>query len=268
MKRVLIYSSSFIIFVLMNNLVKVAIAAPAPIVTSTQQRTSSDAQTFGIGFTSSVAERPFVGVDDQNASLLYLSYRYKKFYIEGLDIGFNLYSDKDSAVDILATPRFYEVEPSFASNGELNGIDKTKPSYFAGVSAQLKYEHAVYTFQLLSDLVESDGNELVAQVSKSFKLNKELSLTPSAGMVYQDDKLVDYYYGVQANEVAAGRPLYAGKGTINYNITLNANWNLSQKLDLLGQVKYERLGDGISDSPIVDNDSTVHYTLGLVYRFR
>ena len=86
-------------------------------------------------------------------------------------------------------------------------------------------------------------------------------------MTYQDDKLVDHYYGVQTNEVIAGRPLYVGQGSLNYNVTLNANWNVTKNIELLGQVKYEVLGDGITDSPIVDEDATYNFTVGVVYRF-
>lgn len=243
-------------------------AAPAPITTSTQERTKSDEQALGIGLTSSIAQRSFVGVDDQNASLLYLSYRYKRFYIEGLDIGFNLSENKSYSLDILATPRFYEVEPAFASNNELNGIDITKPGYFGGFSSQVRTDFATYTFQVLHDLNESDGNEFVLQASKSFKVNNKLTLTSSVGLVYQDDKLVDHYYGVQTNEVIVGRPFYAGQNSLNYNATLNASLKVTESVELLGQIKYEVLGDGITDSPIVDEDSTYFFTIGAVYRFK
>ena len=259
---------SSIIFFIMAGTFSVVYAAPAPIITSTQDRSGNQDHSFGIGLTTSVAQRPFVGVDDQNASLLYLSYRYKDFYVEGLDIGLNLINNENYSLDILGTPRFYEVEPAFADNGELNNIDITKPSYFAGFSSQIKSKYATYTFQILQDLIESDGNELVAQVSKNYELNSEWSLTPSFGLVYQSNKLVDYYYGVQSNEVVVGRPLYEGKSALNYNLTLNALWKVTENVELLGQVKYEVLGDGITDSPIVDEDSTYFFTVGAVYRFK
>jgi len=244
-----------------------AYAAPAPIITSTQARDDRADNSYGIGFTTSIAERPFIGVDDQNTSLVYLSYKYKQFYIEGLDVGFNLYNDKTFYIDLLGTPRFYEVEPSFADNGELDGIDKTRPSYFAGLSFQLTTDLATYTVQLLHDLIESDGNEAVVQVSKSIRISNDFSLIPSVGLTYQDARLVDYYYGVQPHEVTAGRAQYSGKGSLNYNATLNANWNVTKHIELLGQIKFDKLGDGIFDSTIVDNDTLLSYTIGAVYRF-
>lgn len=243
-----------------------AFAAPTPIITSTQDKTREDSR-FGIGFTNSNTRRPFVGVGTQDASLLYLSYQYKRFYIEGLDTGFNLYKNNDVMIDVLGTPRFYEVKPSFAKNGELTGIDRTKPSYFGGLSAQYKADDLIYTFQVLHDLVESDGNEYVFQLSKAFEINDAFTLTPSAGLVHQDAALVDYYYGVQAHEVAIGRPQYNGQSSLNYNVTLNASWDMTKNIELLGQVKYEKLGSGITDSSIVDEDTLTFFTVGLVFRY-
>lgn len=242
-------------------------AAPAPIVTSTLDQKIDQQQNFAIGMTSSIVQRPFVGVDDQNASLLYLSYRYNSFYVEGLDIGYNLYKTDKLKIDVLGTPRFYEVEPAFADNGELNGLDKTKPTYLAGISMQIAANKITYTFQALHDLVESDGNEFVLQASKSFKLANHITLSPSAGLTYQDANLVDYFYGVQANEVRANRALYSADSSINYNAMLHAKWNVSKHIEMIGQLRYEVLGDGITDSPIVNEDSLYFITLGLLYRF-
>jgi len=242
-------------------------AAPAPVVSSTLDQGDAKEKGFGIGMTTSIAQRPFVGVDDQSASLLYLSYRKDAFYIEGLDVGYNFLKNKNFKLDVLATPRFYEVEPAFADNGELDGIDKTKPTYLGGISMQSTYSDVTYTFQVLHDLIESDGNELVLQASKSFKTANKLTLSPSVGIAYQDSKLVDYFYGVQSNEVTANRALYSGDSALNYNATLHAKWELTKHIEMIGQLRYEVLGDGITNSPIVNEDSLYFITLGLLYRF-
>ena len=245
----------------------VAYAAPAPIVTSTQASEERPDNSFGIGFTASVAQRPFIAVSDQLTLLPYISYKYKKFYIESLDIGYSLFKNNTAKIDLLATPRFYEVKASFAKSGELDGIEQTNPTYLAGISAQVKTDFAVYTFQYFHDLLESDGNEGVITASKTFTVNEALTLIPSLGATYQDSKLVDYFYGVQASEVRPGRPLYDGKSSLNYNVALNAIYKWTKHVELLGQVKYEVLGGGITDSPIVDEDAVYSFTIGGVYRY-
>ena len=242
------------------------IAAPVPVQTSTLDKSLSTDTEYGIGLTTSIAQRPFVGVDDQDTSLIYLRYRYKDFYIEGLDIGYQFYDKNNVSINLLATPRFYEVEAAFADKGELDGIDRTRPTYFAGISAQYQTQPALFTLQVLTDVQESDGNEIIVAASKAFKPYKSLNLSPTIGITYQDAALVDHFYGVQANEVRTGRPEYGGNASTNYHLSLTAIWDASKHIQLLGQVKYEVLGSGITDSPIVDEDSITTAVVGFVYR--
>ncbi len=242
-------------------------AAPVPIETSTLDIQSKSEYSLGIGFTSSVAERPFVGVDNQKASLPYIAYHYKDFYIEGLNIGFKLINNKDYNLELLATPRFYEIDAESAPNGSLAGIDKTRPTYFAGISTRFHYDIAVLTVQLLTDIKESDGSELVINLSKAFNLTPNLTLSPLIGLTAQDSKLVDHFYGVQANESRPGRPVYNGQSSLNYHAAITASWKITRQIQLLGQVKHEKLGTGISDSPIISDDSIETVAFGAVYYF-
>ncbi len=242
-------------------------AAPVPIDSSVFDRDAISDTKYGIGITFSVAQRPFEGVDNQLTSLPYLSFRYKDLYVEGTDVGFKLVAKEKYSLDIVVTPRYYETQPSFANNGELDGIDKTKQTFFAGLSSQYRSDFAIYTVQLLKDIKESDGTELVATISKSFKVSKSLSLSPALGFTWQDSNLVDHFYGVQANEVIANRPLYKAQSSLNYYASLTTVWSMTKQVQLLAQLKYEVLGSGITRSPIVNETAITSYVLGTVYRF-
>lgn len=243
------------------------LAAPVPVDTSALDRSQRSDTQFGIGYTRSVAERPFVGVNSQTTSLPYIVLNYKDVYIEGLNIGYKLWEGQDVSVDALATPRFYEVKTSFASGGELDGIDKTNPTYLAGISTQFRSKPATFTLQLLGDLLESDGYEFVASVSKAYKFSDTITVAPAIGITYQDSKFVDHFYGVQANEVNVNRPEYGGNASTNYYISVTTLWNANKHFQLLAQVKYELLGSGTTDSPIVNEDSIATAVIGGVYLF-
>ena len=243
-----------------------AITAPVAIETSRIDRSNQDGR-FGLGGTVSVAQRPFLGIDDQQTSLPYLSFAYKDFYIEGVNIGYTLSKQTDYKFDLLVTPRFYESKPAFASGSELQGINVTKPTILGGVSAQYNIDPVTITLQFYRDLLESNGLEAVTSISKGFALSKTFTLTPTLGFTWQNSELIDHFYGVQSNEVLAERPLYKGGASINYNTSLTSSWNVSRNIELLAFVKYEILGDGITNSPIVDEDSILLSAFGAVYRF-
>jgi len=245
----------------------IVLAAPVPVETSALDRSLRADTNIGLGFTTSVAQRPFIGVDNQSTSLPYVVFGYKNFYIEGLNVGYKLLDKQDMSVEFLATPRFYEVKSTFADNGELNGIGETRPTYLFGVSAQYRLKPATLTLQALADIPESEGNEIIATASKAFKLGPAFTIVPAVGVTYQDADLVDHFYGVQANEVAANRNEYSGNGSTNYHLSLTTIWDAGKHIQLLGQVKYEALGSGITDSPIVDEDSIVTAVVGAVFLF-
>lgn len=258
---------SALIFLFLCTIAKVLFAAPVPVETSTLSRTLQDQSSYGLGFTVSVAQRPFIGVDDQQTSLPYIKYHYDNFYIEGINFGYKFLNTKKTTIEFLATPRFYEAKPSFADDGELDGIDETKPTYLAGISAQYHTSLVTLTLQLLSDIKESDGSEIIASVSTTFEPSDNLVLAPAIGVTQQDDELVDHFYGVQANEVRIGRPEYKAASSTNSFLSLTTIWNANRHVQLLGQVKYERLGSGTTDSPIVNEDSIFTAVVGAVYLF-
>ena len=242
-------------------------AAPVPIETSALPPDATGDTKTGIGFSVSVAQRPFIGVDDQDTSLPYIKFRSGNFYIEGINVGYKFIENESTSFEVLATPRFYEVKESFADKDELDGIKETKPTYLAGVSAQYHTDFATLTLQALADVQESDGYELIASLSKAYQTTENLTLLPAIGVTYQDAELVDHFYGVQANEVAIGRPEYKADASTNTYVSLTAIWDATKHIQLLGQIKYENLGSGTTDSPIVDEDSIVTAVIGAVYLF-
>lgn len=242
-------------------------AAPAPIITSTINQPEFGSDSVGIGITASVAKRPFVGVDDQNTTLPYFSLNFGDLKVEGLDISYDLTHDPDMRLNLLATPRFYERKPSFADNGELDGISSTRETYLVGLSSQFHTDNRALTLQLFYDALESDGIEAVAQYSGVWDLSDSFKFIPSFGVSWQDAELVDHFYGVTQAESISGRAAYEGESSFNYNITFNTLWAVTDRINLLGQIKYERLGSGITNSSIVDEDSVYFITAGAVYRY-
>lgn len=242
-------------------------ASPAPIIVSTINADSGD-KSPKIGFTLSTAKRPFVGIDDQNTILPYFSYRNKDFYIESLDLGYNLVRKDGVSLDVIATPRFYERREGFADNDELDGTNRTRETYFAGLSSQIHLnDYGALTLQVLYDVIESNGIESVAQLSKTFAVSETFKFIPSIGINHQNSVLVDYFYGVNSDEVLPNRTAYNGASSINYNVTLNASWEIAKNIELLAQFKYEIIGEGITESSIVDEDELYFFTTGLVFRY-
>lgn len=246
-------------------------AAPASIDTSAL---GADGEAKpGIGFTISSTTRPYDGADDAVAPLPFFTYERGGFYVNGLNLGFQITEDPDPYTapelelryDLLAVPRFlgYKAEESPA----LEGLEDTDYSIHAGLSVSLLNAPVNLNLQLLTDILGvSNGTEFSGTISKSFSY-KKLSLTPAFGLNFQDSNLVNYYYGISASQATADRAQYRGGSTLNANASITAAYPITKSLLGIGAIKIDAFGSEIANSPIVDRSTVTAATFGLVYNF-
>ena len=115
-------------------------------------------------------------------------------------------------------------------------------------------------------LDRSDGRE--ARLSLFFPFERgSWSITPSVGASWQDDDLIDYYYGVRPEEELPGRPAYEGESTVNGHVGINLMKRFESGWMFVTFFNLESLGSEISDSPIVDDDFAASGVVGFVYNF-
>ena len=245
----------------------IAQAAPVTVDGAAVRHTGANDDQWGVGATVSVNERPFLGVDDQQESLPYFSGQYGRFSIEGLDMSLALLGETTQRLNLVAVPRFYEVKAGFADRGELDGLSTTSDTWFAGLGYQLNLAPLYVGAQALYDVGnESDGTEVTLTVSAPFGKESWIAI-PAVGLTWQDENLVEHFYGVTADEVRAGRPAYGDEASLNQHLSLTGVWRPHRHWRVLAAIKAERLGDGISDSPVIEEDSISSVLFGLVYQF-
>ncbi|MDF1781673.1 MAG: MipA/OmpV family protein [Alcanivoracaceae bacterium] len=247
--------------------VAAAQAAPVSVDSSAVREAKTDDTRFGIGATTSINQRPFLGVGTQQESLPYFSFSWGRIAVEGLDITVDLFRNDQQSFGFIATPRFYEVTSGFAKEGELNGISSTDDTWFAG----LNYRRKLGSYYIIANAItdvgnESDGNEVTLTVNRPYHFDR-VSLIPAIGVVWQDKKLVNHFYGVDNDETTPTRSIYQNESSLNYQASLTAVFQPSTHWQFLGAVKVDALGSGISDSPIIDEDVLPSALVGAVYRF-
>lgn len=245
----------------------------APVSVDTSAFGSDGDADLGVGFTVSATTRPYNSPDTVLAALPYFTASKNGFYISGLNVGYELTADPDPYVapelslriDILGIPRFlgYKVMESPV----LEGLQDTDYSIHAGVSLSLVNGPVNLNLQLLTDVLnESNGSEIIGTISKTVTYNK-LSVTPALSLNWQNDSLVDHYYGVSAANATASRAAYNADSVVNTSISITAGYPVTPKINAFGAIRAELLGVEISDSPIVDEDTISSATFGVVYSF-
>ncbi len=245
----------------------------APVTVDTSAFGSDGDANLGVGFTYSGTSRLYNNPNTVIAQLPFFTASKNGFYINGLNLGYELTVDPDPFVaptpslriDILATPRFLGYKAMESSI--LEGLPGTDYSIHAGVSFSLVNAPVGLNLQLLTDVLgESSGSELVGTISKTFSL-KKLSLTPAVSLNWQDQALVDHYYGVNGSQATAERAQYSAGASLNVAAFLTAGYPITSKLNAFGALRTEQFGSEISDSPIVNEENVSSASFGILYSF-
>jgi outer membrane protein len=92
-----------------------------------------------------------------------------------------------------------------------------------------------------------------------------LHVSPTGGIRWKSDNLVDYYYGVKPNEARPGRPAYEGEQAFDPFLRLVVRRKLTKHWSLFSDARYEWLASEITNSPIVSRDYQFSITTGALY---
>jgi outer membrane protein len=150
----------------------------------------------------------------------------------------------------------------------LRGMSDRRMSIDGSINAVWRTRFVTIGISYFHDILGvSDGDGALIRISHILPVGQKFSLTPFAGVEWQSNRLVNYYYGVRPEEAASNRSAYRGRDTVNLRAGLWAAYRLSQSWSLIGGAHVTRLGDGISDSPIVLDRYHAFTFFGAAWRF-
>lgn len=149
----------------------------------------------------------------------------------------------------------------------LAGMEERKGSLWLGGAVMWRTDFANLSAELLGDASgNSKGTRFKLGIDRRFQYGA-FDFTPRLAANWMDRKYVAYYYGVNASEVRADRPLYEGDATVNVEAGLRIGYALAPKQSIFLDLSTTRLGSNIKDSPLVDRSSQTGVRVGYLYRF-
>jgi outer membrane protein len=180
-------------------------------------------------------------------------------------VGYSLYDTEAFQFELVSRLRAMGFDPD--EEDEWEGLDERKPGFDAGISLLWQTGLGEFNLDLLTDVSNrSSGQEVLLSYAHPISQGA-WTLRPEVGVSWQSSDLTDYYVGVNADESRVGRPVYEADATVTPYAGVELEYALSKQTYLLGGLGVGRLGDGISDSPIVDESRVVGGYLGLTYTF-
>ncbi|MET0090219.1 MAG: MipA/OmpV family protein [Candidatus Thiodiazotropha sp.] len=241
--------------------------------------TSVQAGEWWVGGNLGGGRNPLVGEDGYAVLVPVVAYCGERFYanlgnpgpefFRGMGdfagLGYHLLDDEQFTLDLVGKFGGLAVDPD--DNDELDGLDERKPGFNMGLSARWDTGLGELNGQVLTDVSgRSKGQELVASYAYPLSFGA-WQLRPELGVSWVSQDSVDYYVGVDEDEVRPGRAAYEGDAAAIPFASIQADYALTERTHLIGGIGVGRLGDGIADSPIIEERNLVGGYVGAVYRF-
>ncbi len=247
---------------------------------------------FSVTLGAGVRTNPLVNGRDIPLVLVpQFSYYGKRFFIDNLDPGVTLLDGESNTLSLVASPgydrvfyyrsdlqNFFVFSPmSFAGNSGATGKPNPallerpasaqqlpqparKVTYLAGPEWTFKHGRLIGQVDFLHEITgHTHGDELRAALGLPIGSVLGGTLSTRVGLTWKSAATVNYYYGYPG--------LYHAGRALNPFVKLGYSRPLSRKWKLDAFVHVERLGNAISDSPIVDRHYVTTAFIGATYSF-
>jgi len=235
--------------------------ASSPALAQESNTTSQWAIGIGVG----TQNRPYRDADSETRVLPLLIFENRWVRVAGLGAELKLYNDGPFSLGLAARYSLSGYESDDAPI--LNGMDERKGGLWVGPTAGWRTGFGNFTAELLGDASgHSKGTQVKLGVDQPFPMG-DFRFTPRLATIWRDAKYVDYYYGVEAHEVHAGRPLYEGRSTTDYELGLRTDYRITPNHSVFLDLSATGFGKAVKDSPLVDRTTQTSVRLGYVYRF-
>ena len=212
-----------------------------------------------------ISDKPYKGMDTETNAFPFFMYEGEDFYLRGPSFGYKVYDKDGLSLDALLSWRFdgYDDDDS----DDLDGMDARDMTAEMGAALSYKDSFGTTRLSFLNDVLgRHDGRELELSYSKTYR-DRQLTVTPSAGINWQSENFTDYYYGVRSKEALASRPTYHPSDAVNLFMSVRMTYQLNEQWNIFTRFKHEWLSNEISDSPIVDKSRQNSFMAGLIYQF-
>lgn len=219
---------------------------------------------FSAGIAVIDSARPYTDSDNRILVVPALGVEWGDFYLRGVFAGWKAVKDGGFSADVQARVRFTGLDPDESS--ALAGMEERKASIDLGLDLSWRSRWVGVKLLTGTDVLgRSDGTEVAAELFTVIPAGP-VRVSPFVGASWLDARHVDYYFGVRTSEATTARPAYEGKGTWNGNAGIGVSANVG-RVFVQGVFRYQKLGDGITGSPIVDQKDSVGAVLIATYGF-
>jgi outer membrane protein len=227
-----------------------------------------------------VQSRPeYVGSDkDEVQALPVINIQYGRFFLGGVPgggggmgggLGAHLFQNDTWDFGAIVTgdldkPREEQDDARLRGMGDIDGTVR------AGGFASYRLGWLTLSSSVLSDVGGKDQGTIASfDAEFAYRPTPRLSFTAGPGLMWADDKYLQTYFGVNADQAArSGYSQFAPEsGAAIIRLNLGAQYELTKHWGVGARITASRLQGDAADSPIVADENQNSYAVFVRYRF-
>lgn len=238
------------------------------LISASQFSLAENSIGIGYGVTSS-----FYHSDSNNYLLPIVNLNYNRFFLKGstvygLQFGYKVLEEDNYLLSLYGMPfGGYKIKGSDMKDG-YKTMDTRKTQFMGG----MEFTYHPQIFDLVTSVSTEfgeNGGIFNLRVSKPYHITPNFTIIPTITATYYNSDFIDYYFGVNQNELNNEKltQIYDGKSAYRYGVGILGNYKFNENLSLTGFTGVTKFSSEVKNSPLVDKDTVFLFGTGIVYTF-
>ena len=220
---------------------------------------------LSLGLAVARSQSIYTGGKDRTQAFPAIDYKFKDFYFQGGELGFQLIDSKhwDLKVGIGAD---FIGDKDRGDSPELNDMSSLGFPVSAGIEATYKCPIGYFSARQSQEMTNKHGGNSFKLGYSAYIPVQSWVFIPSLSWQKYSDDVVNYYFGVDADSVTEDRPLYQTGSSATQSLGVMVLKPITEKVRFLGNIGVTQYGNEVTNSPIVSEDQSVSVFMGFTYK--
>lgn len=218
-----------------------------------------------IGLAAVSSQSIYLNGESQTRVFPAIDYQYKRFYFQAGDVGFNLVDQKNWEVDFgLGVNLIGDTDRG--DSPELSHLPDLSYPVSAFLSAQYKSPIGLFKVKHNNEINNKHNGHSTSLSYAAAVRRAGWLIMPKLTYTLHDEKVINYFYGVNNENATALIPSYNADDGSSYQLSILGLRQINEKWSFIGNIQNEYYGDEISNSPVVEDDQRLSVFLGFLYK--
>ena len=194
--------------------------------------------------------------------------------IDGGELGYQLTVQNDWELDVILKSYIEGYDPSDIIKNQKNDIPQLagldERDFTGGIALRYSrfFDNAIFYIDIAAASADDDASGIIIDSFYSYLVPyRNWDIYFGAGLTYYDQALIDYYIGIDANEVTPDRPFHSADSSFRAQLEIYAQYPLSQSWSFNAGLTQTFYSNSIKQSPLVDKNKLTQLMIGVHYVF-